>query len=340
MHQKPPRYLGSEGVNSTLQHSREHELIAKIKEWTGSTLIGDDCAVIDGGLLVSTDSLVEGTHFDLATTSFNDLGWKAAAVNLSDVAAMAGRARYLLIGLGCPPYVSESDIRQFYEGFTDCARAYKARIAGGDLFRSAQMVLSITVLGHAHEHGSLTRRGASNADIVAVTGDFGASAAGFHLLNHLQLLESDNVGQYCISRHLKPLPRLCQSWALARAARGRATLMDASDGLADALVQLSRESGLGMTIDLDKVPVHDETLALARRSGINPLDWILYGGEDYELVACIPPDVWALLAAAEADNPFIRVGVVDETKEITLNAGGSSGPRLDLSRGFQHFQKG
>jgi thiamine-monophosphate kinase len=309
----------------------EHRLVQRIKSWTGSRYIGDDCAILPSGLLVSMDTLVEGTHFRLETTSMADLGWKAIAVNLSDIAAMAGRPRHLLISVGFPKTMSESVIEALYSGITECANAYRARIVGGDLVRSRDLTISVTVLGDAHEHGVLTRGGAKDGDIVVVTGDFGASAAGL-----IQLEESSPAQNgYCVRRHRRPIPRLCESWALNRASSGNGALMDASDGLADALFQIARASNVSIRVDLKKVPVHDETMETAQKAGRDPLDLMLYGGEDFELVACISEASWKNLNGFD-HNPFKAIGTVESGQGLSFSYGDQSGPQLDLDKCFQH----
>ncbi|MDZ4834512.1 MAG: thiamine-phosphate kinase [Candidatus Melainabacteria bacterium] len=331
---------------SSSSETPEHQLVQRIKSWTGSRYIGDDCAVLPSGLLVSTDTLVEGTHFRLATTSLADLGWKAIAVNLSDIAAMGGRPRHLLVSVGFPATMSEREMESLYGGFVDCANRYRTRIVGGDLVKARDLTISVTVMGETHEHGVFTRSGAEVGDVVIVTGDFGASAAGFYLLEHgetetLSAAEQAGVwranrsGGTCVTRHRRPLPRLCESWALNRAALGAGALMDASDGLADALVQIARSSNVALRVDLKNVPVHDETLETAQKAGRDPLDWVLYGGEDYELVACISEQSWQRLQGFE-HNPFKAIGIVEDGDGVSLTLGGKCGPDLDLEKCFQH----
>lgn len=333
----------------------EHRLVDKIKDWTGSRFIGDDCAILPGGLIVSIDSLAENTHFSLETTSLADLGWKTAAVNLSDIAAMAGRPRHMLVSLSLTPSLQESQIAEFYSGLNDCAQKYRVKIAGGDLIKSKSLMISITVIGDTHEHGVLKRDGAQPGDVVIVSGDFGASAAGLHLLLQAtgeQPLPASIAADfrhfstsYCINRHRRPIPRLCESWALNRAATGRGALMDASDGLADALAQIAMASGVGMKIDLEKVPVHHETIATAKKDGFDHLDWVLYGGEDYELVACISEESWKKLCDSNGEhNPFTKIGIVEKLGDdnrakdpyVTLLHEGKPAPPLDLNKCFQH----
>lgn len=139
---------------------------------------------------------------------------------------------------------------------------------------------------------------------------------------------------HCLTKHIHPFPRLSEAWALVRQSSGNGALMDASDGLADALVQIGRASKVGMQIDLNLVPIHEETMQLAAKANTDPLEWALYGGEDYELVACIPEQLWS---SWRQDNPFKRIGTVTESQDIELLFGQGKGPQLDLSKSFQQI---
>ena len=185
------------------QKTAEHRLIEAIKGWAGDHYIGDDCAVLPHQQLLTSDTLVEGTHFVTPLTSWLDLGWKTLAVNLSDIAAMAGRPRFAVISLTLPAHVEHRQLREFYAGLIDCAGAYRTEVVGGDLTRGALMVVTATVLGEAHANGCLRRSGANAGDVVAVSGDFGASAAG------LWALQSGAAGYQLVKqRHCRPLPLL------------------------------------------------------------------------------------------------------------------------------------
>lgn len=320
-------------TDSPVHKTKEHRLIESIKSWTGEHLIGDDCAILPGRGLVTADSLVEGTHFLLPGIKYEDLGWKSVAVNLSDVAAMAGRPRFAIVSLTLPDSVSEADFEKLYRGMLDCARTYRCRIVGGDLTKGPVLVVSITVIGDEHENGVIRRSGALEGDVVVVTGDFGASAAGLWLIQHQQLAKS-----HCLSKHFRPLPRLCEAWALVRKTSGRAAMMDASDGLADALVQISAASKVGMTIEAEKIPIHSETRAVAARANQSYLEWALYGGEDYELVACLSPEDWQAISAHEA-NPFTVIGKVSKQPgQVVLKTQNGELERIDLKRAFQHWK--
>lgn len=312
--------------------TREQELVGAIKSWTDSPFIGDDCAVVDDGILLTTDTLVEGTHFLLPLIALRDLGWKSIAVNLSDVAAMAGRPRDLLVSITVPPHMDKAAFTHLYDGMIECSKTYKTQIVGGDLTKGNALTLGITVQGKVHENGCLLRSGAKPGDLVVVTGDFGASKAGLWvLLNHL---DSVNDYPHSIAAHIHPVPRLCESWSMVRRTGSRGALMDASDGLADALSQICRASRVGMDIDLEKLPIDVETVSVAQKAGADPVDWALYGGEDYELVGCIPESQfngWI------EDNPLKVIGVVTDSDEINLKSGEKTALQLDLSKCFEQI---
>ncbi|MBI2811966.1 MAG: thiamine-phosphate kinase [Candidatus Melainabacteria bacterium] len=290
-------------------------------------------AVVADGVLLTTDTLVEGTHFLLPQIALRDLGWKSIAVNLSDVAAMAGRPRNLLVSITVPPHLDKVAFRELYEGMIECSKTYGAQIVGGDLTKGPALTIGITVQGKQHENGCLLRSGAKSGDLVIVTGDFGASRAGLWLL--LNQLDSAKEFPHAISAHIHPLPRLCESWSMVRRTAGRGALMDASDGLADALSQICRSSDVGMDIDLEKLPIDAETIAIAQLAGADPVDWALYGGEDYELVGCIPE---SSLKDWVDDNPFHVIGVVTAADEINLKSGEKIASQLDLSKCFEQIE--
>jgi len=317
-------------VSDQQNTTREQRLIANIKKWTGERLIGDDCAVLPSQMLVTADTLVENSHFIIPGISFPDLGWKSLAVNLSDIAAMCGRPRFAVVNLTLPPQVTDRDIEMLYGGIVDCARAYRCRIVGGDLTAGSIIVISITLIADTHENGISLRSAAKTGDVVICTGDFGASAAG------LWLMKAKLAGfPHCSNKHFRPLPRLCESWSLIRNSDGRAAAMDASDGLADALVQIGRSSAVGMEVDEAAIPIHQQTQDVARLAGADAMDWALYGGEDYELVATIAAERWLRMQQLP-NNTFKKIGTVTDKHSTILlkGAGGRSYP-LTLDKTFQ-----
>jgi len=312
--------------------TKEQELIAAIKDWTGERLIGDDCALLPYGQLVTNDALVEGTHFLVPEMSFEDLGWKSLAVNLSDIAAAAGRPRYAVVSLVLPSHIGKPQLRELYAGMVDCGRAFHCRIVGGNLASGRQIVVSTTVIGDVHEKGVMARSGACAGDIIIVTGDFGASAAGLWMLQHNQAGFS-----YCLQRHVRPAPRLCEGWFLVRQTAGRGAMMDTSDGLVDALVQIADASAVSMEIDEAMLPIADETRKVARLAKADCLNWALYGGEDYELVAAVKPEDWQAMQSS-SDCPFRAIGKVTAGDEVGLRLSDGSRQTLSLEGTFEHWR--
>lgn len=340
--------------------NREHQLLAKIKEWTASPFIGDDCAVLPGWGLVTSDTLVEGTHFRLDWTDLVSLGYKSCAVNLSDIAAMAGRPRFITVALTLPRHFGESELRQLYLGLNQCAGLHRAKIVGGDLTGGEKLAISITAIGDLHEAGVMRRNGARAGDLVIVTGDFGGSGAALSLLNResinppspyahdlqsslqLGLLKPGSDSRLILDKHFRPQARLRESWSLVEATCGKGSLMDASDGLADALVQIAVASGVSMQIELNSVPLSPGVDKFCASWGKrDPLAFAFYGGEDYELVGTVPQGLWQ-------NNPqlaqiFKVIGQVsDQTPSVVqFLEDGKSTDRLsgcaDLSNCFQHF---
>jgi thiamine-monophosphate kinase len=320
-----------------MYRTKEQRLIAMIRDWTQERLIGDDCAVLPGGQLISMDTLVEGTHFLLPGIGWEDLGWKSLAVNLSDLAAMAGKPGYALVSLTLPQQVDERAVEKLYAGLLDCARTYRCRVVGGDLTAGPLVSVSIAVLGSTHESGTLLRAGAKSGDVIAVTGDFGASAA------YLKLNAAGLGGahwefmQDLKQRHFRPLPRLAESWSFAQCSQGRGALMDASDGLADALVQICAASKVGMSVGPERIPIAESTRKAAAALGKNAVDWALYGGEDYELVGTLAPESFQLLTSV-CPGAFHQIGEVVEGEQAFLVQAGGGKQHISLEHTYQHWR--
>lgn len=280
---------------------------------------------------------MDEVHFRCGQIAFRDLGWKAVAVNLSDIAAMGGRPRYVLVSLTAPKELNRTQIRDIYEGIKECTDTYRVKVAGGDLTGGSRLSLSVTVLGDVHEEGLLLRSGARDSDLLVVTGDFGASACGLFGLERPEFHLP-----YCRARHFRPQPRLPEAWALMTACGGRGALMDASDGLADALFQISNASDCDIFVDSQKVPVHQECLGTARQAGVDPLDWALYGGEDYELVACLDRNSFENLKQSPLGNSFRVIGEVrrksKEQASVVVSQKEREAITIDMQKSFQHFK--
>jgi thiamine-monophosphate kinase len=195
------------------------------------------------------------------------------------------------------------------------------------------------VLGSFHENGCLKRSGARPGDIVIATGDFGASAAGFWYLQN-ESSEAHSIRPRYVrtsAAHRRPIPRLAEAWSLVKRTDSRGALMDSSDGLADALCQISWASEVLIEVDLELVPIHDETREVATLAGVDVNDWALYGGEDYQLVGCVRPEIWDNYSH-ELSSSFVVIGRVLEGRGVRLKVGSADGPEVELSRTFQQIR--
>ncbi|MEW6727614.1 MAG: thiamine-phosphate kinase [Bacillota bacterium] len=255
--------------------------------------IGDDAAVLRLGgrtLLVTTDMLVEGVHFDTAYAGWRDLGHKALAVNVSDIAAMGGCPLWAVIALGLPPSTEVEGIDEFYAGLLESAGRWGVSLAGGDTVRSPQaVVINLTVIGEAAPEGVLYRSGARPGDRIGVTGPLGASGAGLHLLQHPVSNLPPAIADTLRKAHLRPEPRLAAGAILAGSGCVTAAA-DLSDGLAVDLGHICDASGVGCVVKAAALPVAPAAAELARVTGMDPMEWVLYGGEDYELLFTASPE--------------------------------------------------
>lgn len=265
----------------------EFELIRQIQQQAGTAEhlllgIGDDCAIqrqaADQELLTSTDLLIEGVHFDLRWTSLEELGRKAVAVNLSDVAAMGGTPQSLFLGVAFPQRLGSDDLQQFSRGFLSEAEKYSVVLAGGDTCRSpGPLLISVTVQGCCARGRAIRRSGAAVGDAVYVSGTLGDSALA------LQQLQRGEVPQRELAiRHHTPQARVALGAQLAQQ-RLASAMLDVSDGLLGDLAHIAEQSAVGAVIELDRLPLSTAfRAALAQDPRL--IDLALSGGEDYELL--------------------------------------------------------
>jgi len=276
----------------------EFELLARIRErlpadgrriHLGS---GDDAAVTvpGGATATSVDALVDGVHFRRELASLAQIGHKALATALSDLAAMGAEPGEAYAALGVPPDLDENGCIGLLDGLLELAAATGTSIAGGDVTRAEKLFLAITVVGHATGPESFVgRSGARPGDALVLSGEVGGAAAGLLLLDRPGLGEKvpAATAERLRARQLEPHPRLDAGRALAAA--GATAMIDLSDGLGGDAVHLARSSGAGLRIDADAMPLADGVAEIAAAAGRDPLDLAVSGGEDYELLASIPP---------------------------------------------------
>lgn len=250
--------------------------------------IGDDCAVMPqkSGVetIVSSDMLVEGSHFLLDEITPYGLGWKSAAVNISDIAAMGGRCVGSLLSFALPDGLSGEWMEEFLRGYKELSAKYSCPLLGGDTTSSPdRLSISVTVMGECATGCSIKRSGAKVGDLICVTGPLGDSACGLRLI--IEGCERDGEALWLIERHYLPVPRVEEGVAIA--ACGAHSMMDISDGIGSDLRHILRASGVGAEIDTEKIPLSAAMRAKCERYGWDPLQLAIGGGEDYELLFTI-----------------------------------------------------
>ena len=293
----------------------------------GVTGIGDDCAVLpqrDGrDTLVSTDMLVEGTHFLRDDIPPFRLGWKSAAVNLSDIAAMGGTPVATFLSLALPGGLDSAWTDEFLRGYADLCGRFRTPLLGGDTTASPDRIcINVTVLGECPAGAAKRRGDARTGDLVCVTGPLGDSAGGLKAI--LEGVERDAEVQTLIDRHYLPLPRVAEGLALA-AVPGVHAMMDLSDGLGSDLGHILRASGVGARIDRQALPLSPVLRRVCARLGWDAGALAVSGGEDYELLFTCTPEAEAALGI-----PHSVIGRIEEASadDAVLSAGG-----------FDHFRR-
>ena len=311
--------------------------------------IGDDAAIIQSHhnehWLISTDVLVEGTHFDLKLTSFQDMGYRAGIANLSDIAAMGGIPRYVLTTLAIPPHYSLSDIRAMYRGLLSSCHEYKIHLIGGDTSASKKgMFLGITILGTVERSRALLRGGAQIGDKIFTTGTLGDSWAGLKLLQSRSPKTDrplgSRVSRFLINRHLRPTARIdigrwLSTHQLATAA------IDLSDGLSGDLAHLCRESSVGALIDASKIPISPQCRTFARHQNLDPTTIALEGGEDFELLFTVPESYQHHVEKIGLRHgaPITSIGTIESRKFGMKIKFADGSTRKIQETSFDHFRK-
>jgi len=289
--------------------------------------IGDDAAVLEafsGAVVLSVDSAVEGVHFDLRWLSFADVGYRAFAAALSDLAAMGARPRAALVALIAPADFEDAALYAIADGIAEAQEAFGAQVAGGNLARGSELSLSTTVIGEV-DGAALTRAGARVGERLYVGGRLGAAALGRELLAAGSEATSPERAA-AVAHWRRPKARLEQGRALAGVA---SCCIDISDGLLQDLSHLAEASGLGFAVELEALPLAAGLAREAAALGLDPLELALSGGEDYELLFCGPeglPFDWARPIGRVEVEPGLRL----------VDAGG----RLrapPARRGYRHF---
>jgi len=301
--------------------------------------IGDDTAAIKVSgeklLLFTSDSLVEDVHFKWDYTSPFQVGWKALVVNISDVAAVGGNPTHCLVSLALPSDTERNLVREVYRGLKKAASKYRVGIVGGDTVRAPSFIITVSLLGEVKRENIVLRSGAKPGDLIYVTGQLGSSGAGLACLKAPNWKVKPEIRQFLIEKHLMLSPRLVEGQKIA-SSQIATSMIDLSDGLASDLHRLAEESKVGAVLWEDEFPTALATEQLAKVMGKSLLEWILYGGEDYELLFAVPPNKKEKLRQT-LGFPHTLIGeIVDRDQGIYLKKRGGNRTKIE-DRGYNHF---
>lgn len=332
--------MSEQGSEWTLQQVGEFGLIDRVARTAqqGAAVLlgpGDDAAVVaasDGRVVASTDLLLEGNHFRRDWSTAYQVGRKAAAQNLADMAAMGAVPTALLVGLAAPGDLPLAWARDLAAGLADECAPLGASVAGGDTTRGEVLMLAVTALGDLRGRAPVTRSGARPGDVVALAGELGWSACGLELLRRGR---ADEGPEEALSRHRTPRPPYAAGPQAAEA--GATAMLDVSDGLLADAGHIARESGVALDLDREwaEDSVSRELRAAGERLGVDPLEWVLTGGEDHALVACFPagvrlPEGWRVIGRVDDAG----AGLTDAGPTGAVTVGGKSWVG---ARGWDHF---
>lgn len=319
---------------------KELEFIEIIKNTLSKTAyIGDDCAHIKSlDIVVTQDSLVEDIHFSRKFSTPNDIAYKAIIVNLSDIFASGAIPKYITISLSLPHNIEDKFIKEFYEACEDLSNEYDFEVIGGDITGSDKIFISVCAIGSTKNRQIASRSYAKAGDYVITSGTHGSSAAGLWLLenNKQNLLPSADCN-VLIAAHQKPIPQKTLSNEVATKIKKNYAMMDTSDGLADALFKVAQSSNLMISVEFDKILYDKQIESVANLANDDYKDWVLYGGEDYQLVACIDENDLKKLDSnsykiigqvkEKNDEHFVEIIYEDHIQKIS-----------NLDKTFNHFQ--
>ncbi len=327
----------------TVKDLGEHQLLNKLRQFCAQNIIGDDAALLDfpsnKQLVVTTDMLVENVHFCDRTTPPLAVGWRAVAANLSDLAAMGATPKGITVGLSLRGDVTLDWIETVYRGMKQCLDKFSTSIIGGDITRSEVNTIAITAIGEVKPTQTILRRVAKPEDVILITGEHGLSKAGLELLlnPHLYPSVSADAQAQLITAHQYPQPRLDVIQHLQQLEFNSPIAgMDSSDGLADAILQICRFSGVGAKINLESVSLNPWLLDLT--DSATALEWCLYGGEDFELVMCLSSSLAEELMG-KLNSQAAIIGEITESQSVEIVNPESHHPKVLLRsrKTYQHF---
>ena len=290
--------------------------------------IGDDTAVLkydkNNYLLFTTDMLVENNHFSLKYSKPEQIGMKAIEQNVSDIAAMGGLPKHAVVSLALPSNINVEFVDKLYNGINKKSKKYKISIVGGNITHSKEIVVNVALLGLVEKKYLALRSGAKFNDLIFCSGDVGSSSVG------LELLRCNFKGK-SIKKHLEPKARLDLARKLVKV--GINSMIDVSDGVASEVKHICKQSNVGAIIYADKIPISKNTLNDAKKLNKNPLNFALYGGEDFELIFTAPKNKLQQLKKFDVEVIGETVDKKDGFKLIKNNK------KIKLQNGFDHFKR-
>ena len=319
-----------------------------LKNKTSVMGIGDDAAVLnynDREVLVSTDMLVEGIHFDLTYVPLKHLGYKAAVVNFSDIYAMNGQPEQILVSLACSSRFPVEALEQIYEGLTHACNEYKVDLVGGDTASSkAGLIISITAIGSVKPGCAVLRSGAKKGDLLVVSGDLGGAYVGLQLLEREKSVFLDHPetqpdlegNDYILQRQLKPEARRDVIELLAEQDILPSSMIDISDGLSSEILHLCKNSKLGCRLYEEKIPIDPTTYNMAREFGMDPTTCAMNGGEDYELLFTIRQEDYDKIKNSAL---LTTIGYMDEPENGAMMIDKSGGLHPIVAQGWNAFEE-
>ena len=302
--------------------------------------IGDDAAVLpaqgDREIVVASDAMVEGVHFDRNYFSLEDLGWKSLAVNLSDLAAMAAEPLAALVSIALPDTWTVSDVDAVYSGLRECSETFGCPVIGGDTTRSLSgCCIAVFVIGALKKGSAIIRSGARAGDLIYVTGELGGARTGFEVLSSAGRKQDYPES---MRRFLRPDPRLNQAGRLKDLSVITA-MIDISDGLGSDITRLCEQSGLGCTLFADQFPISSECKRWSAEKRKNPQDFVMESGEEYELLFTLDPEMACDLdkKSGTEDIQVTKIGEMTESPgDRRLVIGKKNRPIGDM--GWNHFR--
>lgn len=312
---------------------KELEFLEIIKNTLSkSSYLGDDCAYLkDLGFVITQDSMVEDIHFLKRFSTPYQLGYKAIMINLSDIFAAGAIPKYVTISLSLPKETNNEFVKEFYQACEDLSNEFGFEVIGGDITGAEKIFISICAIGITKGRKISSRSKAKIGDYVIVTGVHGSSAAGLWLLEN-------NLETYpdLIKSHLMPVAQKNLSEEISTKIKVDYAMMDTSDGLLDALFKLAQSSNVLISAEFDKIPYDKSIEDVAKVANVDFKDWVLYGGEDFQIVACVDKETLVKL-----NTDYKIIGQVSEKKQdhfVEINFGDNIQKISNLEKTFNHFK--